>query len=270
MPGFVLIWLIKRLSRLPMPWLYGLSDVFYFLGYRLYGYRRHVVRTNLKNAGLWSVAIEKAFYKHLADLVVETIKCVSINEFEIKNMVAFRFEQQALVHQSFVVVAGHCGNWELANLRMRAGLHHELRAVHQPLTNAAFDAFFLSFRSKWGTKMYPKTKGVKDQILANLSSPAAIVLINDQATKHPEAFACTFLNQTTKFQNGPVQLAFEHGLPLYYAVVKKQSRGQYCLELEPIDKTGGPLKALETYVNLLERDILAQPANWLWSHKRWK
>ena len=65
----------------------------YFVLYRIAGYRTAVVRSNLEHSFPEKSAseikeIEKAYYHHLCDVVVETFKSFSIGEKEIlKRMV---------------------------------------------------------------------------------------------------------------------------------------------------------------------------------------
>ena len=59
--------------------LYGISDFLFFIIYQATGYRKSVVRKNLTNSfpeksnGEIS-KIEKAFFRHLCDVIVESIK----------------------------------------------------------------------------------------------------------------------------------------------------------------------------------------------------
>ena len=82
---YPIIWM---LSRLPMSVLYVLSDFYYFLIYYVFGYRKQVVLDNLKLAfperpEKELFQIRKKFFKHLMDLMVESIKSFSISEKEI-------------------------------------------------------------------------------------------------------------------------------------------------------------------------------------------
>ena len=78
------------LSLLPYTLLYFFSDVSFLFIYHLFKYRRSVVRDNLVKAfPLKSdeeiIDIEKKFYHHLCDLMVESIKNFTISEKEAKS-----------------------------------------------------------------------------------------------------------------------------------------------------------------------------------------
>ena len=78
--GFYLFYIINWIiTLLPLKILYLFSDFLYLLLYYFPGYRRDVVRTNLKNSfpeksELEIKIIERGFYRHLADLFVESLK----------------------------------------------------------------------------------------------------------------------------------------------------------------------------------------------------
>ena len=67
------------ISRLPFPLFYKLSDLVCFILYRVFWYRKSVVRSNLKRAfpsftDSELMFIERKFYSHLCDLFLEIIK----------------------------------------------------------------------------------------------------------------------------------------------------------------------------------------------------
>src|SRR5690606_22320586 len=77
-------------SILPMGVLYVVSDVMYFLVYRIVGYRKKVVFSNLRNSFPSKSEeeirqIAKDFYRHFSDIVLESFKRLTIGEKEIKK-----------------------------------------------------------------------------------------------------------------------------------------------------------------------------------------
>ena len=77
--------LLNLLAVLPLPILYIVSDFLYLIIYYVIGYRRKVVRENLLKAFAEKsdderLVIERQFYKHFADYMVETIKILHISD----------------------------------------------------------------------------------------------------------------------------------------------------------------------------------------------
>ena len=77
--------LIKPISFLPFPLLYLISDFVYLILYHVLFFRKKVVRRNLTNSfpekDLSEIKIiERRFYKHLADVMLESLKLFSISK----------------------------------------------------------------------------------------------------------------------------------------------------------------------------------------------
>jgi KDO2-lipid IV(A) lauroyltransferase len=82
-----------------------------------------------------------------------------------------------------------------------------------------------------------------------------------------------FLNRPTLFFEGGEQLAMKFHLPVLYLGMSYVAPGRYKGEVtllydgeESVEKH----EITERYVRHLERDILREPAHWMWSHRRWK
>lgn len=87
--AFLYSW-VKVHALLPMRALYVLSDILYVLIYKIAGYRVKVVRRNItasfpdKSKAEWR-QLERRFYHHFADYIVETIKLAHISLDEIQQ-----------------------------------------------------------------------------------------------------------------------------------------------------------------------------------------
>ena len=80
--------IILPISILPYPVIYLLSDLLYFILFKIVGYRTEVVLKNIKNSfpekdAKEQKAIMAKFYRHLCDLIVESIKGFTISEKQI-------------------------------------------------------------------------------------------------------------------------------------------------------------------------------------------
>ena len=88
---FPLLWII---SKLPFRVFYLVSDLVCFVTYNVIGYRKKVVRNNIKLAlpqlsDKERLVIEKKFYTHLCDLFLEMIKTISISQKEMEKRFTF-------------------------------------------------------------------------------------------------------------------------------------------------------------------------------------
>ena len=81
----VFYFIIYQISRLPLSVLYLFSDFLYFLLYTVIGYRRNVIKTNLRNCFPEKSEKEidqiyKDFYRYFTDYLVETLKAFSVTQ----------------------------------------------------------------------------------------------------------------------------------------------------------------------------------------------
>jgi KDO2-lipid IV(A) lauroyltransferase len=275
------IFLLLLLSYLPLWVLYGISDFLYIVFYKLIKYRTKVVSNNLKNSFPEKTEkelkdIEKAFYKYLADLVVETIKGLTISRKQLLKRMTFTNAQ--ICHdllakgQSAIVVMGHNGNWEWVSRSAPLFMDNKLFVAYKPLTNPYFDKLMYKARTEFGVHQIPMANVVKAILQQN--EPFLLILAADQSPSDKKSsFWVNFLNQETAVLPGVEKLALKFKLPILFHGVTRTKRGFYECKTEYIvemNRTYEPGEITEIHTRYLEEIIRRQPETWLWSHKRWK
>jgi Kdo2-lipid IVA lauroyltransferase/acyltransferase len=274
---------IYLLSITPFGVLYIISDGFYFLLFRLAGYRKKVVLTNLRNAfpeksNKEIQLICKKFYKHLCDLFLETFKTLTISRKAMLRHCSFSPEAKALFDRlaeeqtSIILAMGHQGNWEWAGNSFSMVCKQQLYVIYHPLTNKHFNKLIYKMRTRFSTKLIAMRDTYKDMV-ANKTEVNATAFIADQTPQPQNAYWTTFLNQDTPVFTGTEKIAKKLNYPVVYAQVKKVKRGHYeifaeMLVAEPKQTAEGEIS--ERYTRRLEKDVIEQPETWLWSHRRWK
>ncbi len=219
--------------------------------------------------------IENDFYSHLCDVIVETIKLLSISEKELKNRVSH--ENPELLSQicqnggSFISLAGHIGNWEWLLAANKVYLNCNVDAVYKPLSSPFFEKLMLKIRSRFGTFPVSSLRVLRIEA-GRKEIPRGIAMVADQTAWADSAYAIHFLNQATLFFTGPKRIAELFSYPIFYAGLKKTGRGRYHFFIEQIASPPFPKGnfIIETFARKLEKQIQENPAIWLWSHKRWK
>jgi KDO2-lipid IV(A) lauroyltransferase len=277
--------LVFGLSYLPFPVLYGLSNTLFVIVYYMTGYRKNVVTTNLRNSFPEKSASEikkitRDFYLHFCDVLVETIKLLTISKKEFRRRCKFdgaaiaTFEEFFRRKQTIIGVMGHCGNWEWAAIAHQAYFERMITGVYHPLHNQSMDKFMLGLRSRWGgdivamTGLYKRLLTLKQQ-----SIDTTIGLIADQTPPPESAYWTDFLNQDTPVFNGTEKLAKKFNYPVVFLNIQKSKRGFYDLSATVLAETPSSLpenQISELHVRHLEENIRQQPYTWLWSHRRWK
>ena len=161
--------LLHALSRLPLWWLYRISDLIMPILYYVVRYRRRVVRENLErsfpNRSLVERrAIEWRFYRFFCDYAVETVKLLTISPEEMRRRMKFCGIEQMdaeLDHQNFVfLMLGHYGNWEwISTLGMCSERH--CGQLYRPLRDPVFDRLFFHLRSRFGSENISKYEALR-------------------------------------------------------------------------------------------------------------
>ncbi len=272
---------LKLLSYLPLNVLYILSDGLFIVLFHITKYRRAVVAENLKNAFPEKDITERnqitiQYYRYLCDLIIESVKMISISKAEA--MERFKFVNPELLQEYFdqnksiLAAAGHYGNWEMAS---NVGLTTDKKTlvVYKPLTNQIFERFLKKVRSRFNAKMIPMKTSFRE-ILSYRKEPTISILISDQTPVRSDAhFFTTFLNQPTAVFLGIEKLAKSYNYPVVFCDVKVVKRGHYTCEFVPLieePKLTAEHEITQAHVKYLEKMIQKEPQYWIWSHKRWK
>jgi len=273
---------LKPISFLPLGVLYYVSDFLYLVLYKVLKYRQKVVRTNLvksfpEKSNLEITKIERAFYSHFCDLLVESIRMFSTTEKELKTRCFLKNpEVMNEIYESgksVILAGGHYNNWEIGATILSTQIKHHVIGIYAPLSNTFFNDKVLKSRSKFGMEMLSKTV-VKEGFEKYKNDLTTTIFATDQSPTHSKnVHWTTFLNQPTAVALGAERFAREYNFPVVFIYVNKIKRGYYemeakVLEINPSSSQVGAIT--EKHVQWLEREILKKPEFWLWTHKRWK
>lgn len=285
--GAILYYLFYGINRLvtllPLRVLYIFSDIVYLLLYYFPSYRRNVVAVNLKNSFPEKNeeelrCVEKKFYKHLADVFIETLKLTHFSKSQL--MRRFTVSNLEIIEKLFderrdiIAVLGHYNNWEwLAVFPLYT--KYKSVSIYKPLQNKFFDRFINNLRSQNGMVLTPMSKIIREIINDRKNSINTIsAFISDQTPVKSEIkYWTTFLNQDTPIYMGTEKVASKYDMAVVFFNIQKIKRGYYNLNIELLfDHTAGlpEHQITETHVKRLEEIIREKPEYWIWSHRRWK
>lgn len=265
---------------LPMPLLYFLSGLDFFILYYVIGYRREVVIRNLSRSFPEKKyteinQINFAFYRAFADYFVEIAKLLSASNRELERCIRFRniqvIDEYIRKKKHVIVALGHCGNWELLNI-IPLVLHADVYAAYRPLRNKIADKLMIRMLSRFGAKMIPSDL-ITRHFLDKENPPAVYFLLADQC---PGVITnenrYMFLNQDTGMYKGIEKLAKKADCAVVFFHIIRKRRGDYDIECIPICESARTDKVdiIPAYIQLLENNIREEPQGWLWTHKQWK
>jgi KDO2-lipid IV(A) lauroyltransferase len=273
---------LYALSLLPFWFLYLISDVLFVILYHVTGYRRKVVQENLRNSFPEKTEderkqIERKYYKYMADLMVETIKSVSMSEKQVrKRMIPTNpeiMEHYFSQGKSILAAAGHYCNWEMACLSFGFLTEKKRVIVYKPQSNEVFTDFFNRTRSRFGATMIPMRQTLRKMIEYKNELTFTVLASDQTPTREDAKYFTTFLNQPTAVFLGIEKLSKISDCVIIFYRIDLVKRGHYTYTFVPLvenPKETKPYEITDIHVKYLDSLIREKPEYWLWSHRRWK
>lgn len=274
--------LLRIISKLPFPLLYGLSSFTAFVLQHIVRYRAKVIHENLRNSfpekSLAEIKkITRDFYLNLTDVSFESLKLISMSSEQLEKRVRVTNIELPLSTlnngQSHLGLTSHLCNWEWLLQICAIKSPYPIDAVYKPLHNEKMDKFIYNLRARFGAHPVAM-KDTLRELIKNRKTVRSMAMVADQTPPHSEIqHWSTFLNQYTAFYVGGDKIGGAMQMPVLFVGMKRVKRGYYEVTFEflknlPVAKEGH--EVTELFIKRLEAAIKEQPANWLWSHKRWK
>ncbi|GGG43672.1 lysophospholipid acyltransferase family protein [Bizionia arctica] len=277
---YPILWLI---SILPFKLLYLFSDGIYVLIYHIIGYRRKTVNENLHlvfpdKSEKEIKTITKKFYHHLCDMVVESIKSMTISEAEMKKHFTFSnielIQQLEKENRSIALMCAHYGSWEWIFI-LQTYMNVKGYAIYKRLANKYFDRLVKRIRAKYNSHLITTKETISVLMDAKEKGEVSVCgFASDQSPKHDKAFHWTkFMGITVPVHTGAEMIAKKTDMSVVFFGVKKLKRGFYettfkTLAYNPMDYPD--YEITDQFLKLVEEQIYEAPEYYLWTHKRWK
>ncbi len=267
---------------LPLSILYVFSTGLYYVLYYGAGYRKKVVMGNLRRSfpdksekEIKKIASD--FYRHLCDLIFESVRMFSMGKEEISRRAIvtnpeFVKELEAY-NKGIVLIAGHYNSWEMMGTAFPMFSNLPVVALYSPIKDPFFSKVLSDSRGKYGLEMVPKQEA-KAMFKEWDGRPAIYLFGGDQSpTSSKKSFWMDFLNQDTAVAFGTEKFAKEYDCLVVFGDIQKVKRGYYTMTFslvtdQPLEEEHGVITVKHT--QKLEEIIRAEPQYWLWTHKRWK
>lgn len=274
------IWVI---SILPFRLLYFLSDVLCLFIYRIFGYRKKVVKENLRlvfpeKSEKEISKITKKFYHHLCDMILESLKSLSIKEEDIKAR--YRFTNIDLIldleqkQKSIILMCAHYGSWEWIFILQRY-VNHKGYAIYKRIGNKYIDKLVRKIRAKYDTHLIT-TKETFDVFSRSQDMGELTIngFVSDQSPKPWKALHWNkFMGIRVPMHTGAEYLSKKFDMAVVFFRVKRIKRGFYETTFETLAENPKMYKDYEItdmFFERVEEQIKENPEYYLWTHKRWK
>ena len=291
--------LIVMLSKLPLKFHYFMGGFLSWLAGDVVRYRYALVMQNLSRSFPELKYKElkrlcKDFYRHFGEIFAEAIWFGGSSYGRLRRSGIVTVTNAAEVSELFdntpsmTVLSTHCGNWELLGgllgYRTADGSRlsvpeSAISVVYKKMSNAVSDRVFALNRiaplEMVGTECEVESHNILRYTLKHKDERRMYIYPTDQAPyrgagRFPIGM---FMNQPTMAMMGSVGLACKLSHSVMYLKMKRVERGRYEMTFIPICRDASrttPEDIMRRYYDLLEEEIRETPANWLWSHNRWK
>ncbi|MBI2373101.1 MAG: lysophospholipid acyltransferase family protein [Deltaproteobacteria bacterium] len=272
-------------SALPERFLTPLARSLGWLCFVLCGYRRKVIADNLGVAlpelkGSAKRELEREIHTHLALTFLEFLRLPSYARKGFDSI----FTATGLEHhqaakragRGILAVSGHLGSWELVVSAIARALPNDVVHVVVKSFPKGVQALVDRHRSAGGVRSI-SSKDSMSQILGALRRNEVVVIVLDQnATRHQGEFV-PFFGKPACTMTGLAMLAMRTGAVVLPCAGHRRDDGRHVLEVFPPLSTERVGSRRETAIRItaeatqfLERQIRSHPAQWLWTHKRWR
>lgn len=277
---------IRVFSRIPLALWYPFARFLAWLAWRVIPYRRHVVEANLKASfPEWDDAVRERvirdYYRGFADMLVEVMHSLRLTPTELARRVVIANPELVRAEvapptgkgKPVLIVAAHQCNWEWMLLGLSTQLGVPVDAAYKPLIDNWAEIEMRKLRGRLGARLIPAQELLGD-IIKQRGQPRAIAMVADQEPVSSERkHWLRFLNRDTAFFLGAEEIARTTRYAAFFVRLQRTSRGHYRAEFVRLAAAGEQLPAGEftaRYARFVEEQIRAAPADWPWSHKRWK
>lgn len=272
------------LSLLPFWMHYLLSDLLYVILYRMIGYRKTVVRSNLatsfpEKSEVELRKIERDFYHFFGDYIAESVKLMTISRQNLKKRLVFKgtdvVNEVIESGQSCAVYMGHYCNWEyVTSLPLWVTPKAHCGQIYHPIENKDFDRLFLRLRQRQGSQSIPMQDTLRRLLEYRKEKQETIIgFISDQKPHWVNIHHWVdFLHHDTPVLTGTERIVRKLNYAAFYLDMHRVHRGYYEAEFKLITRQPqemGDYELTDAYFAMLEASICRDPAFWLWSHNRW-
>ena len=170
-----------------------------------------------------------------------------------------------------VFISGHFNNFELMAMQIeKAGI--ELATIYRPLNNFLLNKTMEQIRTENICKnQIKKGRAGSREIIKNLIKGKSIAIMIDQRVR--EGIKIKFFNNQATTTTIPAQLIKKYNCELVPVYIERRKNNYFRMFVSKpikIDKNKSILEITKFLNNLLERMILRNIDQWIWTHNRWK
>jgi len=221
--------------------------------------------------GMWSnIGRTFAEYMYLKDFKFNKTSIPHMKINGIKYL-----EEIKKNNQSVIFYSGHFANFELMAMELDK-FRIKCAAIYRPLNNFFLNPLMEYLRMKYiCSNQIPKGRMGMREIINKIKNGYSVALMVDQRVS--EGPRELLFNKPAHTTTIPAQLALKYDCKLVPILIERKNGANFEMTIEEpyeVKKTGNSqtdTKNITVKINqTLEKMIIKNPTQWIWSHNRWK
>ena len=240
---------------------------------------KNIIKKNLENAGIKNEISQKKIIEEMWEnygrILAEYPFLKKFNNNELKKYI--NIEGQEYIsdikskNKKAVFVSGHFNNFELMAMQLE-NLGIDLAAIYRPLNNFLMNKKIEKIRiNHICKKQIKKGKSGSRDVLKYLKQGTSIALMIDQRVS--EGKKIKFFNKFALTTTIPAQIVMKYECAIIPIYIERYDKYYFKMKIsKPLNLSKNDSVELisEKLNNLLEKMIMKNPSQWIWSHNRWK
>jgi len=223
-------------------------------------FKKNIIKNMWTSYG--KILAEYIFIKHFRN--INTQKFLEIRGQEI-------LDEVKISKNPVIFISGHFDNFELMAMHIeKSGI--DLAAIYRPLNNIFLNPLMENIRKKYICRKQIK-KGISGtkEILKHFKSGASIALMIDQRVS--QGTKTLFFSKEALTTTIPAQFVKKFNCKIIPIYIERKNNENFILEImNPlVFESSQTIENITLELNqLLEKMIIKNPNQWIWSHNRWK
>ncbi len=204
------------------------------------------------------------------------IEYIFLNNFKKKNShITIKGEEKLIQltkeNKSVIFISGHFANFELMAMEITKK-NIPLATIYRPLNNFFLNPFMEYLRKKYicPNQIKKGINGVRETI-EYIRKNYSVALMIDQRVSEGEKIS--FFNKPALTTTLPAQLSTKFNLDIIPVYIERDEDDKFKIEFQEIinPKNFKDRSELTRKLNdVLEKMIIRNPGQWIWTHNRWK
>ncbi len=252
--------------------------------------RRHRIRTiqHVMHAGLFTdrrqaCDFARRTYVEFSKLFVEMVK---MDQLYSKSKIGVTGDPEAVATMvpadgspgpQVIIACAHYGNWEVAGTAVSEQTRRPMSSFMRPFANPLIGEMILGHRAGDMHELVDKNAGIRP-ILRAAAAGRNLTLLIDQHASRAEAVVCEFFGHPAQVHMTPALLHLKTGIPIQPEITRRKPGANFEFELvfgkqiryEPTDDKQKDIQNIcQMCISELEKMIMEDPVQWLWTPRHW-